>query len=37
MIAQLTAWLTHPLGHMIAALVAIMAFLGVNGLVLVYM
>mgnify|MGYP001030121695 FL=1 len=37
MSAALTALLTHPLGHMIAALAAIMAFLGLNGLVLVYM
>jgi NADH-quinone oxidoreductase subunit H len=31
------ALLTHPLGHMIAALVAIMAFIGLNALVLLYM
>ena len=37
MTQQLTALLTHPLGHMIAALVLILAFLGLNGLVLVYM
>ena len=36
MSAALTA-LLNPLGHMIAALAAIMAFLGLNGLVLVYM
>ena len=36
MIAELTALLSHPLGQMIAALVAIMAFLAVNGLVLLY-
>jgi NADH:ubiquinone oxidoreductase subunit H len=36
MIAQLTALLSHPLGQMIASLAAIMAFLGVNGLVLLY-
>jgi NADH-quinone oxidoreductase subunit H len=36
MIAQLTAILSHPLGHTIAALLAIMAFLGINGLVLLY-
>jgi NADH-quinone oxidoreductase subunit H len=36
MIAELTALLSHPLGQMIAALAAIMAFLAVNGLVLLY-
>jgi NADH-quinone oxidoreductase subunit H len=36
MIAELTALLSHPLGQTIAALAAIMAFLAVNGLVLLY-
>jgi NADH-quinone oxidoreductase subunit H len=36
MMAELAELLTHPLGHMIAALAAIMAFLGVNGIVLLY-
>ena len=29
--------LATPLGHLVAALVAVLAFLGLNGLVLVYM
>jgi NADH-quinone oxidoreductase subunit H len=36
MIAQLTALLSHPLVHMVLALVIIMAFLGLNGMVLIY-
>lgn len=36
MIAQVTALLDHPFVHMLAALVVIMAFLGLNGMVLIY-
>jgi NADH-quinone oxidoreductase subunit H len=36
MMALLAEALSHPLGQMVAALAAVMAFLGVNGLVLLY-